>query len=98
MVFIGIAQMRAISDYNKIKDEYGPSAYCYLCGLQNYKKCECQYISNLDDSVLDDLSGFALSLADYNVRTCAGMEIQDGSYDVGSIYGQVDIIVPNMSK
>jgi len=85
LFFIGIAQMRAVSDYNKIKDTYGPGAYCYLCGLENYKKCECQYFSDINDVLLDDLPAYALSLAEYNVEKCDSMVLQDGSYEYGGI-------------
>jgi len=91
LFFIGVAQMRGISDYNQVKDTYGPGAYCYLCGLENYKKCECQYFSDINDVLLQDLDAYALSLAEYNAEKCSSMVIQDGSYQYGAIPSKINI-------
>jgi hypothetical protein len=85
LFFIGFAQLKAVNDYNQIKDKYGSQAYCYLCGLENYKKCECQYFSDYNDKILEDLESYSLQLAEYNIKNCGGLKVQDGTYDYGGI-------------
>jgi len=82
LFFVGFAMISNAKEFGQIKDTYGPDAYCYLCGLESLKKCECQYISNygFNKGIAKDLDNYALSLADYNVKECASMAVQNGSY------------------
>jgi len=85
LFFIGFAQLKVVNEYGKIKDKYGSQAFCYLCGLENYKKCECQYFSDYNEVVLDDFENYKKQLATYNTKKCDGLKVQDGSYDYGGI-------------
>ena len=89
LFFIGYAQLQAVNNYGKIKDRYGEQAYCYLCGLETMKKCECQYISDINDYLLEDLKLYKETLAEYNSQICSGKKVQDGSYD----YAGHDVVI-----
>jgi hypothetical protein len=91
LFFIGFAQFKAADSYGQIKDQYGNDAYCYLCGLESYKKCDCQYFSEINDVILEDLENYSESLAEYNIRKCAGMKVQDGSYQYGAWYSDINV-------
>ena len=63
--------MKQVKEYGQIKDKYGEQAFCYLCGKETLKKCECQYQTNMydyDDYMLSD--DYALQLAEYNSQEC----------------------------
>jgi len=47
IVWIGFIQMNYAKEVNIIKSDYGSLGYCYLCGLETYRKCECQYREDL---------------------------------------------------
>jgi len=76
LFFIGFAMMNAVKEYGQIKDQYGDQAFCYLCGLETNKKCECQYQSAMyshDDFMLTE--EYSLELADYNSQECKRSKI-----------------------
>lgn len=87
LFFIGFAMLNAVKEYGQIKDQYGRDAFCYLCGLERFKKCECQYISTqgANDYILEQRENLSLALAEYNIRSCDGMKVQDGSYQYANI-------------
>ena len=86
LFFIGFAQLKAVNEYGKLKDQYGSQAWCYLCGLEEYKKCECQYFSDYNEKILDDLKNYSKSIAEYNIQDCRGMKVQDGSYQYAGYF------------
>lgn len=69
--WIGFIQIKYVKDINKIKSEYGPLAYCYLCGLENGRSCSCNYAYNL---VLEnsnfDMDDYLKNIAISNVVPC----------------------------
>ncbi|MDD4110171.1 MAG: hypothetical protein PHS54_01305 [Clostridia bacterium] len=76
LFFIGFAMMNAVKEYGQIKDQYGDQAFCYLCGLESNKKCECQYQSTMyshDDFMLTE--EYSLQLAEYNAGECKRSKI-----------------------
>ena len=53
IVYIGYIQIVYVKDLNQLRSEHGSLAYCYMCGLENYRKCEGQYIQpNYDDKAI----------------------------------------------
>jgi hypothetical protein len=71
MIFIGVAQFKAVENYNKIIDKYGSNGYCYLCGEYTLKKCDCQYFTNefvSQNKVLFD--NYSMKTAEYNSKYC----------------------------
>lgn len=71
LFFIGFAMLQLVKEYGQIKDQYGDQAFCYLCGLETHKQCECVYQSGIydyDDFKLDE--NYSLYLADYNSQVC----------------------------
>jgi hypothetical protein len=83
LLFFGFIQIKAINNYGAIKEQYGKNAFCYLCGLESYRKCECQYISRIEgknDQLLNDLKNLSLNLAEYNIQPCKTTAVQHGSY------------------
>lgn len=67
--WIGFIQIQYVNKINQIKAEYGPLAYCYLCGLENGRSCSCNY---LPDLIMDDLDrkSFFTNIAFSNVVPC----------------------------
>jgi len=91
LFFIGFVQLKAVNEYGKYKDMYGKEAWCYLCGLENYKKCECQYFIDYNEYLLADLDNYSKSLAEYNTRVCKNFVVQDGTYQYGYYPSQFNI-------
>lgn len=81
LLFIGVIQWRALEEYGKIKDQYGQDAFCYLCGLEELKKCECQYYSVRDGLVPTNKTEVGLALAEYNTQSCKGMHVDNSGSD-----------------
>lgn len=76
LFFIGFAQLRQVEEYGKIKNQYGNQAFCYLCGLETLKKCECQYSSMIydyDNYMLSE--NYSMYLAEYNSQTCNASKV-----------------------
>lgn len=76
LFFIGVAMQQQVKEYGKIKDQYGDQAFCYLCGLETLKKCECQYQSTMyshDDYMLT--KNYSIELAEYNSKECQASKI-----------------------
>jgi hypothetical protein len=45
--FIGFVQINYVKEVNQIKAEYGSNGYCYLCGIETGKSCNCNYLPEL---------------------------------------------------
>jgi hypothetical protein len=76
LFFIGFAILNATKEYGQIKDKYGKEAFCYLCGLESLKKCECQYQSLIyshDDFMLTE--EYKIQLAEYNSQACNNTKV-----------------------
>jgi len=43
IIWIGYIQMMYVQDINVLREDMGSQAWCYLCGKETLKKCECQY-------------------------------------------------------
>lgn len=60
--FIGFVQIHYVKDINELKAKYGANAYCYLCGKESGKSCECIYIPELmmnqeyEDSFIENIA------------------------------------------
>ncbi len=71
IVWIGYVQFKYANEVNEIKGKYGPLGYCYYCGLETYRKCECQYIREIDVSEgRIDFDKLSQDSADYNIQDC----------------------------
>lgn len=76
LFFIGFAMLTQVKEYGKIKDQYGEQAFCYLCGLETNKQCDCVYQSLMHD--YDDFKlseNYSLYLAEYNSQVCQKSKI-----------------------
>lgn len=69
IIGVGYIQVSYAREVSQIKEQYGPLAYCYLCGKENLRACECQYIPQLQQSSLN-LSFIAEQTAERNVLPC----------------------------
>jgi hypothetical protein len=78
LFFIGYSQLEASRSYGAIKEKYGNNAYCYLCGLENLKKCECVYTTTKDfgniEVIKPNLTKLSLELAENNIQKCLSYE------------------------
>lgn len=72
--FIGFVQINYVKEVNEIKGEYGSNGYCYLCGLETGKSCNCNYLPQL---VLMDKSfdgeAYLENIAIMNVEQCENL-------------------------
>ena len=77
--------LQQVKEYGKIKDQYGDQAFCYLCGLETHKSCECVYYSTryeIDQYKLTD--EYIQQLAEENAQPCVRSKIigtQGKSYE-----------------
>ena len=69
IIYIGYIQVVYVKDLNQLRSEHGSLAYCYMCGLENYRKCECQYIQPQYDSTFN-LDELREQTAEYNIKKC----------------------------
>jgi len=76
LFFIGVAMQQQVKEYGKIKDQYGSQAFCYLCGLETHKSCECVYYSTVYKNDQYKLTEeYYLQLAEENAQQCNGSRI-----------------------
>jgi hypothetical protein len=75
LFFIGYAQLQASISYGAVKDKYGKDAYCYLCGVESLRKCECIYweLGYRPDNMTD----YQERLGEYNIQACKGLHALD---------------------
>jgi hypothetical protein len=69
IVFIGFVQIRYSKEVLSIKDKYGSLGYCYLCGKESLRKCECQYIPQLQQATTN-ITIIAEQTAENNILPC----------------------------
>jgi len=73
LFFMGYVQVGKAGEINRIFDQYGQNAHCYLCGLENMRKCECYYYKTTSAGNFVNTPNFTVikqELADYNIQTC----------------------------
>jgi hypothetical protein len=76
LFFVGFAMINATKEIGIIKDKYGPQAYCYLCGLETLKSCECEYVSTMYDKEDYKLEkNYSLELAEANTKRCVRSKV-----------------------
>lgn len=90
LFFIGFAMLQNAKEYGQIKDKYGPRAFCYMCGLESKKKCECEEYSSVYgyDKEHKLSENYSVELAEYNSRVCSGSRVvgtQGGHLDENEI-------------
>ena len=76
--WIGFVQMRYAKEFNELKSEHGPNAFCYMCGLESFKRCECIYMDQ-QQWALTDLDVYRQGLADENSLKCKEIKSLSGS-------------------
>ena len=60
-----------MKEVNRIKAEYGNLGYCYMCGLESLRKCECQYRPDIDRLTTGiNYTQIAYDTALYNTNPC----------------------------
>jgi hypothetical protein len=77
LIFIGYAQIEASRSYGQIKEKYGKDAYCYLCGVESLRKCECIYWTH--GSKPKNITEYQFDLGDYNTQVCKGLRMEEGN-------------------
>lgn len=78
IIWIGYVQMTYAKDIARIKEQYGSLGYCYLCGLENYRLCECQYKYELE--VINgeiNYTDVGLKAAEHNIQQCPNKNKKD---------------------
>ena len=69
--WVGYVQMTYAKDVGKIMGNYGSLGYCYMCGKEAMRKCECQYLPDIQREMdITNLSAIAEQTALYNVQGC----------------------------
>lgn len=72
--WFGYVNYSYAKDINKIKSEYGIMSYCYLCGLETLKKCDCQYnYAEYGDEV--NFTEISKNTALYNIELCNNKDL-----------------------
>lgn len=77
LFYIGYAQVLASQTYGKIHDQYGKDAYCYLCGMESLRKCDCIYWQV--GYTPDNLTDYKKRVGEYNVQQCKGIGVAEGN-------------------
>lgn len=69
--WVGFVQFNYVMEVNEIRGDMGPQAWCYLCGKETLKKCECQYFDqDLIEAGLYDIEKVRNETMDYNKQKC----------------------------
>lgn len=74
IVWFGYVNYSYAKDISKIKSEYGSMAYCYLCGVETLKKCDCQYNYATYGEKLN-FSAISKETALYNIQICENKDL-----------------------
>ena len=72
---VAYVQMKYAKEVNEIKSKYGNLGYCYMCGLENYRICSCQYNDNPLTTRIN-LTELGQSTANKNIEPCP---VKEGS-------------------
>jgi hypothetical protein len=48
--WVGFIQIKYVQEVNEIRAEYGSLGYCYMCGLETGRSCECNYVPMIEAS------------------------------------------------
>ena len=48
IIWIGFIQIKYAKEVNEIRGMYGSLGYCYMCGKEAFRKCDCQYFTQVD--------------------------------------------------
>lgn len=79
--WIGYIQLIYVNDVNEIKTQYGDDAYCYLCGYETVKQCNCVYLTDAEmEYYKHSETDIRVLMANYNIRTCS--QTQDINYSL----------------
>lgn len=90
LLFIGYAQIEASRSYGQIKEKYGNDAYCYLCGTEGLRKCECIYWSQ--GTVPENMTEYKENLGLWNTQVCKGVHMEiETKYDKNFIPFIIDL-------
>jgi len=73
IVWFGYVNYSYAKEINSYMTKYGPMAHCYLCGLENYKKCECQYQDTYNQKV--NLTELGQQVATWNIQVCENRDL-----------------------
>ncbi len=73
LLFIGYAQIEASRSYGKVKEKYGNDAYCYLCGVESLRKCECIYWEH--GYRPENITDYKDRLGEWNTKACKGLHM-----------------------
>lgn len=76
IVWIGYVQMNYAKEVSDIKSQYGSLGYCYMCGLETYRQCSCQYVQPGEFKFLN-LTDVRLKTAEANVKVCESYSVSD---------------------
>ena len=73
LVWFGWVNYSYAKDINKILAEKGSLGFCYMCGLETYKKCNCQYYA---DSYVNkpNYTQIGLDTATWNLEICKDID------------------------
>lgn len=71
IIWIGYIQIIYSKEVNLIKNKYGSLGYCYMCGLETLRKCECQYRPDIQIRASDiNYTELAETTALNNIKNC----------------------------
>jgi len=74
-------QMKYSKDVNKLKSQYGSLGYCYLCGLETYRLCSCQY-KNRMTMTNSNLTELGIITANNNILPCPHQETNSSMINI----------------
>lgn len=69
IVWVGFVQIAYVQDIREIQGKYGTDAWCYLCGKESLKECECTYLTTYEMRNIN-LTQKRLELAEHNIQEC----------------------------
>jgi hypothetical protein len=68
MAGIWYTNLTRVQVYSNLITEHGPDAWCYMCGQESLKKCECSY--DYSTYSVENATAFAENMAHYNIQQC----------------------------
>jgi hypothetical protein len=80
IVWVGYVQMTYANEVRQIKEQYGSLGYCYMCGLETYRKCDCQYIPDVQNILNPtNYSKLSLEMAQHNILECPNLNREENA-------------------